>query len=52
MPLGLTVLLAVLAVTAVFALAGYVIDKDEQRYEREQEIVDSANEMEKVTKQK
>jgi|KBSMisStaDraftv2_1062788.scaffolds.fasta_scaffold2414091_2 hypothetical protein len=52
MPLGLTVLLAVLGVTALFALVGYVIDKDEQRYEREQDIVDSASEMEKVTKQK
>lgn len=42
MPLGLEVLLVVLIVTAVFALAGYLIDKSERHYEREQEAPDSA----------
>ena len=38
--LGLTVLLLVLGVTAVFAIAGYLIDKSADRYEREHEHED------------
>ena len=34
MPLGLEVLLVVLAVTAVFAVFGYLIDKSAKREER------------------
>jgi preprotein translocase subunit SecE len=36
MPLGLAVLLVVLAVTAVIAALGYVIDKSAERDERNQ----------------
>jgi hypothetical protein len=35
MPLGLAVLLLVLGVTALVAVAGYVIDKSEERLERD-----------------
>ncbi len=34
MPLGLVVLLLVLGVTALVGVAGYVIDKSEERKER------------------
>jgi hypothetical protein len=34
MPLGLTVLVLVLGVTVLVGLAGYVIDKSEERQER------------------
>ncbi len=34
MPLGLIVLLLVLGVTALLGVAGYVIDKSEERQER------------------
>jgi preprotein translocase subunit SecE len=35
-PLGLEVLLVVLAVTAIFAVFGYLIDKSAEREERKQ----------------
>ena len=36
MPLGITVVLLVLGVTALFALAGYLIDKSEASEERKE----------------